>query len=238
MLLELKDVVVRYGKAEALKAVSLSVDTAEVVTLIGTNGAGKTTTLKTIVGLVHPISGEIWLKGHRIDSGVPIEKIIRMGISFAMEGKRLFSFMTVLENLEMGAYSRRDKDKDEIARDLRNVLDRFPVLGKRQRQKAGTLSGGEQQMLAIGRALMSKPELLLLDEPSIGLSPVVVADLARTVKELNETGLTVLLVEQNARMALNLAHRCYVLEVGKIALEGDSQFVQRDDHVRKTFLGI
>lgn len=233
MLLELKDIVVHYEKAEALRGVSIGVNEGEIVTIIGSNGAGKTTTLKAIAALVRPTSGEIWFEGQRID-GLPPEKIAKRDIAFCMEGRRLFPFMTVLENLEMGAYCRRDKDK----RDLENIFDLFPVLRERQRQKAGTLSGGEQQMLTIGRALMSKPKLMLVDEPSLGLAPMVVADLAKTFKELNRIGLTVLLVEQNAQMALGLAHRGYILEVGKIATEGDSQLLRNNDHVRQVYLGV
>lgn len=233
MLLELKDIVVHYEKAEALRGVSIGVNEGEIVTIIGSNGAGKTTTLKAIAALVRPTSGEIWFEGQRID-GLPPEKIAKRDIAFCMEGRRLFPFMTVLENLEMGAYCRRDKDK----RDLENIFDLFPVLRERQRQKAGTLSGGEQQMLTIGRALMSKPKLMLVDEPSLGLAPMVVADLAKTFKELNRIGLTVLLVEQNAQMALSLAHRGYILEVGKITTEGDSQLLRNNDHVRQVYLGV
>jgi len=233
MLLELKDIVVHYEKAEALRGVSIGVNEGEIVTIIGSNGAGKTTTLKAIAALVRPTSGEIWFEGQRID-GLPPEKIAKRNIAFCMEGRRLFPFMTVLENLEMGAYCRRDKDK----RDLENIFDLFPVLRERQRQKAGTLSGGEQQMLTIGRALMSKPKLMLVDEPSLGLAPMVVADLAKTFKELNRIGLTVLLVEQNAQMALSLAHRGYILEVGKITTEGDSQLLRNNDHVRQVYLGV
>ncbi|MFC1965096.1 ABC transporter ATP-binding protein [Chloroflexota bacterium] len=235
MLLELKNVTVHYEKAEALKEVSVGVDEGEVVTIIGSNGAGKTTILKAIAALVRPTRGEIWFESHRID-GLPPEKIARRGVGFCMEGRRLFPFMTVLENLQMGAYCRRDKDG--IRRDLENVFNLFPVLHERHRQKAGTLSGGEQQMLTIGRALMSKPKLLLIDEPSLGLAPLVVAGLARTVKELNRAELTVLLVEQNAQMALSLAHRGYILEVGKVTTEGDSQSLRSNDHVSRAYLGV
>lgn len=234
MLLELKNVTVHYEKAEALKKVSVSVDEGEVVTIIGSNGAGKTTTLRVIYALVRPTSGEIWFEGQRID-GLSPEKIARRGIGFCMEGRRLFPYMTVLENLQMGAFCRRDKD---IKRDLEKIFETFPILRERQRQKAGTLSGGEQQMLTIGRALASRPRLLLVDEPSLGLAPLVVAEVARTVKELNRAGLTILLVEQNAQMALSLAQRGYVIEVGKITTEGDSQSLRGNDHVRRAYLGI
>jgi len=235
MLLELKDIVVHYEKAEALKGVSIGVDEGELITIIGSNGAGKTTILKTIAALVRPTSGEIWFDGHRIDR-VPPEKIAMRNIGFCMEGRRLFPFMTVLENLEMGAYCRHDTT--DIKVDIEKVFGMFPVLEERQKQKSGTLSGGEQQMLTIGRALMAKPRLLLVDEPSIGLAPMVVADVAKTLKELNQTGLTILLVEQNARMALNLAHRSYVIEVGKITTEGTPKFLLDNDHVRKAYLGV
>ena len=234
MLLELKEVTVHYEKAEALKKVSVGVDVGEVVTIIGSNGAGKTTILKVIAALVRPTSGEIWFEGKRVD-GLPPEKIARRGIGFCMEGRRLFPFMTVLENLQMGAFCRRDK---EIKSDLENIFKTFPLLRERQKQKAGTLSGGEQQMVTIGRALMSRPRLLLIDEPSLGLAPLVVAEVARTVKELNRTGLTILLVEQNAQMALGLAHRGYVMEVGTLTTEGDSQSLRGDDHVRQAYLGV
>jgi branched-chain amino acid transport system ATP-binding protein len=235
MLLELKDIAVYYGKAQALKGISLKVDEGEIVVIIGSNGAGKTTTLKSIAGLVRPAQGEIWLEGRRID-GQPPEKVVREGISICMEGRRLFPFMTVLENLHMGAFRRRDRGG--IRSDLESVFGTFPVLEKRQKQKAGTLSGGEQQMVAIARALMSRPRLLLLDEPSLGLAPKVVEDVERTVEALNKTGLTILLVEQNAEMALALAHRGYVLEVGNITVAGDGQALRGNDHVQKFYLGI
>lgn len=235
MSLELKHIAVYYEKAEALKDISINVAEGEIVVIIGSNGAGKTTTLKSIAGLVHPTRGEIWFEGHRID-GEPPEKMVSKGISISMEGRRLFPFMTTLENLQMGAFRRRDKD--EIRHDLESAFETFPVLEKSQKQKAGTLSGGEQQMLAIARALMSRPKLLLLDEPSLGLAPIVVAHLAKTVKKLNEKGLTILLVEQNAEMALTLAHRGYVIEVGRITMEGDSQTLRGNDYVREAYLGI
>lgn len=234
-MLEVKHIAVHYEKAQALKDVSINVAEGEIVVIIGSNGAGKTTTLKSITGLVHLTRGEIWFEGDRIDEEHP-EKMVSKGISICMEGRRLFPFMTTLENLQMGAFWRRDKD--EIRRDLESAFEAFPVLEKRQKQKAGTLSGGEQQMLAIARALMSRPRLLLLDEPSLGLAPIVVAHLAKAVKRLNETGLTILLVEQNAEMALTLAHRGYVLEVGRITMEGDSQTLRGNDYVKTAYLGI
>lgn len=234
MLLEVKHLTVHYGKAEALKDVSVAADEGEIVTIIGSNGAGKTTTLKSIAALIRLTSGEIWFEGHRIDRRPP-EEMVRRGISFCMEGRRLFPFMTVIENLEIGAFCRRDKE--QINRDLENIFDRFPVLGERRKQKAGTLSGGQQQMLAITRALMSRPKLLLLDEPSLGLGPMIVSDLAKTIKELSDTGLSVLLVEQNAQMSLRLAHRGYVLEVGKITLGGDCQSLRGNSHIKEAYLG-
>ena len=235
MILEVKDLVVRYGNAVALSNVSVNVCEGEIVTIIGANGAGKTTTLKAIAGLVRPTSGEIWFRGEKVDKS-PAHRMIEKGIGICMEGRRLFPNMSVVENLEMGAYWR--KDKDQISGDMENVFQLFPVLRDRSNQNAGALSGGEQQMLTIGRALMSNPQLLLLDEPSLGLAPLVVARLADVIKELNNRGLTVLLVEQNARMALALAHRGYVLEVGHITAEGDSQSLRSDQRVRKAYLGI
>lgn len=235
MLLEIKNIVVRYDKAIALKGVSMCVDEGEIVTIIGANGAGKTTTLKTIAGLIRATSGEVWFRGQRIDIDAP-QRMIGKGIAFSMEGRRLFPNMTVLENLQMGAYWR--KDKDEISTDLESIFELFPRLRERQKQKAGTLSGGEQQMLTIARAIMSKPKLLLLDEPSLGLAPMVLDDVARTIKKLNERGLTVLLVEQNAQMALGLANRGYTLEVGEVTTAGDCQFLRGNEHVRKAYLGV
>jgi branched-chain amino acid transport system ATP-binding protein len=235
MLLEIKNATVHYGGAEALKNVSIEIDKGEIVVIIGSNGAGKTTTLKMIAGLVHPTSGEVWFEGSRID-GLPPEKIVTQGASIAMEGRRLFPAMTVLENLQMGSFCRRDKDG--INHDLESIFSRFPVLWERRTQKAGTLSGGEQQMLAIACALMSKPKLLLLDEPSLGLAPMIVAEVAKTVKQLNEAGFTILLVEQNAEMALKLADRGYVLEVGTIIAEGDTASLRESEHVKKAYLGV
>lgn len=234
-LLELKSVTVHYGKALALNDVSIAVGEGEIVTIIGSNGAGKSTTLRAIAGLVRLTSGEIWFDGKRIDKDAP-ERMVKTGISYCMEGRRLFPNMTVLENLDMGAISR--KDREGIKKDLKSVFERFPILEERRSQKAGTLSGGQQQMLTIGRALMSKPRLLLMDEPSLGLAPMVVADVARIVKELNESGLGVLLVEQNAQMALALASRGYVLEVGNVIVEGDAEPLRENDFVKSAYLGI
>lgn len=234
MLLELKQVVVHYEKAEALKGVSLNVKDGEIVTIIGSNGAGKTTTLKSIASLVRPTRGEIWLEGHRIDGCSP-EEMVKKGISICMEGRRLFPFMTVLENLQMGAFCR--SDKTQVLHDIESVFDLFPVLRERKKQKGGSLSGGEQQMLTIARAMMSKPKLLLLDEPSLGLAPKLVAHMGKTARELNKGGLSILLVEQNAQMALRIARRGYVMEVGKIVLEGEAQSLYGNDYVRRAYLG-
>ena len=235
MLLELMNLMVHYGRARALNAVSVHVKEGEIVTIIGLNGAGKTTILKSVAALVRPSGGEIWFDSQRIDSLAP-ENMSKRGISFCMEGKRLFPFMTVLENLQTGAFCRRDKAA--IRHDLDNLFQQFPVLGERRKQKAGTLSGGQQQMLAIARALMSKPRLLLLDEPSLGLAPKIISDLGKSIIDLNRTGLSVLLVEQNTQLALSMAHRGYLLEVGEITLEGDAKSLQSNDHIIKAYLGI
>jgi branched-chain amino acid transport system ATP-binding protein len=233
MLLELRDVSVNYGKVKALKGVSLGVDEGEMVSIVGANGAGKTTTLKTIMGLLHPGTGEIWFEGERID-GKRTEDVVKRGVAFCMEGRRLFPYMTVLENLQMGAFSRRGGGARE---QLGRVFDLFPDLRDRIKQKAGTLSGGQQQMVTIGRSLMSGPKLLMLDEPSLGLAPMVVSEVARTISDLNEQGLTVLLVEQNARMALRISDRAYALEVGAVAVSGDSEELGKSDYVRRAYLG-
>ena len=233
MLLELRDVSVNYDKVKALKGVSLEVDEGEMVSIVGANGAGKTTTLKTIMGLLHPGAGEVWFEGERID-GKRTEDIVKRGVAFCMEGRRLFPFMTVLENLQMGAFSRRGGGARE---QLEKVFDLFPDLPGRVKQKAGTLSGGQQQMVTIGRSLMSGPKLLMLDEPSLGLAPMLVSEVARTIKELNRQGLTVLLVEQNARMALRISDRAYALEVGEVTVSGDSETLSRSDYVRRAYLG-
>ncbi len=234
MLLEVKNLSVHYGKAQALRDVSLVVGDDEIVAIIGANGAGKTTILKSISGLVTATSGEIWFDGHKINRRPP-EKIARRGIGICMEGRRLFPFMTVLENLQMGAFSR--KDKNMINQDLERVFVQFPVLSERQNQKAGTLSGGEQQMLTIARTLMSKPKLLMLDEPSLGLAPIIVKNITRIIKDLNKNGLPILLIEQNAQMALTLAQRGYVLEVGAITTQGDTQSLRGNKHVKEAYLG-
>jgi branched-chain amino acid transport system ATP-binding protein len=233
MLLELRDVSVNYDKVKALKSISLEVGEGEMVSIVGANGAGKTTTLKTIMGLLHPSAGEVWFDGERID-GKRTEDIVRRGVAFCMEGRRLFPFMTVLENLQMGAFTRRDRGTRE---QLEKVFALFPDLRGRVKQKAGTLSGGQQQMVTIGRSLMSGPKLLMLDEPSLGLAPMVVSEVAKTVSLLNKEGLTVLLVEQNARMALRISDRAYALEVGEVTVSGDSETLSKSDYVRKAYLG-
>ena len=234
MLLDVKDITIHYHKVAAVRNVSIEVEEGGVVTLIGANGAGKTTTLRAISGLKHPTTGEIWFEGQRIDRLVP-EKINRLGIAQVPEGRRLFPQMTVLENLLMGAFLRGDVD--EINRDLEGVLGHFPILKERQKQAAGTLSGGEQQMLAMGRALMSNPKLLLLDEPSLGLSPLMCAEIARIIKDIHDEGRTIVLVEQNARLALALAQKGYVLETGNIVLKGDAKDLRENEQVKKAYLG-
>lgn len=221
-----------YGHIHALKGITVEVYQGEVVTLIGSNGAGKSTTLKTISGLLHPRSGTVKLNGLDI-SQVPAHKIVELGVVQSPEGRRVFSRMSVLENLEMGAFSRGKVDSDDLDR----VFELFPRLKERVSQKAGTLSGGEQQMLAIGRALMAKPELLLLDEPSMGLSPILVEAIFGIIKEINAQGTTVLLVEQNALMALGVAHRGYVLQTGSIVLSDNAASLMQNDMVRKAYLG-
>jgi len=233
--LELRNVHTFYGHIHAIKGVSLRVQPREIVTLIGANGAGKTTTLRTISGINPPRMGEVLLNGQRIDR-VPAHRIVEMGVCQSPEGRRIFSRMSVQENLEMGAFARTDKI--EIQRDLERTLELFPRLRERLRQRGGTLSGGEQQMLAMGRALMSRPKILLLDEPSMGLAPMLVETIFNTIVEINRQGVAVLLVEQNAMMALNVAHRGYVLETGQIVLEDDARALQRNEQVQKAYLGI
>jgi branched-chain amino acid transport system ATP-binding protein len=231
--LELRDVAAGYGEILAVKGISLRVDAGEIVALIGANGAGKSTTLRTISGLIRPRHGEIIFGGRRIDH-LPPHEIVRLGISHAPEGRAIFGRMSVIENLRLGAYQRgRD-----IGDDLDRVFTLFPRLRERTSQVGGTLSGGEQQMLAIARALMARPRILLLDEPSMGLAPVLVEAIFRTIVEINREGTTVLLVEQNAAMALQVASRGYVLESGSVALEATSQELRESDRVRRTYLGI
>jgi branched-chain amino acid transport system ATP-binding protein len=231
-MLELRDINTFYGHIHALKGISIDVDQGEIVTLIGSNGAGKSTTLKTISGLLQPRSGEVLLKGSRI-SGVPAHKVSELGVAQSPEGRRVFPRMTVLENLQMGAFVHRKMDPDDLAR----VFELFPRLKERVNQKAGTMSGGEQQMLAIGRALMAKPQLLLLDEPSMGLSPILVEQIFAIVQDINKQGTTVLLVEQNALMALAIAQRGYVLQTGTILLADSAQALLQNELVRKAYLG-
>ena len=234
--LELRNVHTFYGHIHAIKGVSLRVDQGEIVTLIGANGAGKTTTLRTISGIQQPREGQVLLNGQRIDR-LPPHRIVEMGICQSPEGRRIFSRMSVQENLEMGAFARRDAAV-AIRADLERTLELFPRLKERLRQRGGTLSGGEQQMLAMGRALMSRPRILLLDEPSMGLAPVLVEQIFNTIVEINRQGVAVLLVEQNALMALNVAHRGYVLETGRIVLEDEAHALQRNEQVQKAYLGI
>ena len=233
-LLELQDVHTYYGNIHALKGVSLAVDLGEVVCLIGSNGAGKITTLKTISGLLQPRQGEVRLEGQRI-SGLPAHKIVGRGVSQAPEGRKIFPRMTVQENLEMGAFAR--PSSPEVRRDMERVLELFPRLRERLEQKAGTMSGGEQQMLAIGRALMARPAILLLDEPSMGLSPVLVDQIFDIVLEINQQGTTILLVEQNALKALEVASRGYVLQTGTIVLRDSAANLRQNELVRKAYLG-
>jgi branched-chain amino acid transport system ATP-binding protein len=232
-MLELRDVIVSYGSIDALKGISMTVRKGEIVALIGANGAGKSTALMTASGIAALRSGTVFYEGKRI-SGLPAHEIVRMGISQVPEGRRIFGRMTVRENLEMGGFSR---GRSEIEEDIRRVLTIFPVLAERAGQMGGTLSGGEQQMLAIGRALMSRPSLLLLDEPSLGLAPIIVTRIFTIIREINEQGTTVLLVEQNAKAALRLAHRAYVLETGKIVMQGEASQLEKDPGIKKAYLG-
>jgi branched-chain amino acid transport system ATP-binding protein len=233
-MLELKHVYTRYGKVECLKGVTVSVKEGEIVALLGANGAGKTTVLKTISGLIRPAAGEVLFRGRSIAASSP-EEIVKAGISHVPEGRKIFQRLDVMENLELGAYTR--PDKAAIRRDLEEVFTMFPILQKRLRQKAGTLSGGEQQMLAIGRALMSSPSVLLLDEPSLGLAPLFVSLIFKMIEAVNRRGKTILLVEQNARMALKIASRAYVLELGQVVLEGEAKVVRNDPAVQSAYLG-
>ena len=233
-MLTINDINVFYGAIHAIKGVSLEVNEGEIVTLIGANGAGKSTILRTISGLLKPKTGSIQFVGQEI-AGMPAHEIVKTGISQVPEGRRIFAEMSVLENLELGAFTR--KDKDGIKADMELVFERFPRLKERIGQLAGTLSGGEQQMLAMGRALMSRPRLLLLDEPSMGLAPLLIKEIFTIIQDINKTGTTVLLVEQNAKMALSIAHRAYVLETGRITLSGDAKELAASDEVRKAYLG-
>lgn len=233
-MLKVKEIDVFYGAIHALKKLSLEVEQGTIVTLIGANGAGKTTTLKTISGLLRPKTGTVTYKNSEITKVAP-EKIVSLGISQVPEGRRVFQEMSVLENLEMGAYLRRDKKA--IANDLENVFGRFPRLKERRKQMAGTLSGGEQQMLAIGRALMARPELMLMDEPSMGLAPLLVKEIFEIIKDINAQGTTILLVEQNANMALSIADKAFVIETGEIVLQGTAAELMKSEDVKKAYLG-
>jgi branched-chain amino acid transport system ATP-binding protein len=233
-MLEVVNLNVYYGVIHALKGISLKVNDGEIVTLLGANGAGKTTTLRTLSGLIKPTSGTILVDGKDITNTTPRERV-RMGISQVPEGRRVFPEMTVLENLELGAFLRNDKE--EIAKDLKMVFERFPILSDRRKQLAGTLSGGEQQMLAMGRALMSRPKILLLDEPSMGLAPLLVQEIFSIIRKINESGTTILLVEQNASMSLQIAHKAYVMEIGSIVLSGSGKELMQSDDIKKAYLG-
>ena len=233
-MLEVKDIEVYYGMIQALKGISFEVNEGEVIALIGANGAGKTTTLHTITGLLSPKKGSVLFEGQDITK-VPAHKIVSLGMAHVPEGRRVFAELSVYQNLKMGAYTR--KAKDEIAKTLEMVYKRFPRLDERKNHLDGTLSGGEQQMLAMGRALMSHPKIIVMDEPSMGLSPILVNEIFDIIKEVSASGTTVLLVEQNAKKALSIADRAYVLETGKIVLEGDAKELMNDDSIKKAYLG-
>ena len=233
-MLKVDDINVYYGAIHALKGISVEVNQGEIVTLIGANGAGKSTTLRTISGLLKPKTGQIMFEGKNI-AGMAAQNIVKLGISQVPEGRRVFAHMSVLENLDLGAYLR--SDTKEIKADMDMVFGRFPRVAERRGQLAGTLSGGEQQMLAMGRALMSRPRILLLDEPSMGLAPLLVKEIFSIVKDVNETGTTILLVEQNAHMALSIANKAYVLETGRVILSGDAKELAASEEIRKAYLG-
>jgi branched-chain amino acid transport system ATP-binding protein len=234
MLLEIKSIAVHYGKSMAVEDISIRVSEGAVVSIIGANGAGKTTILRALAGLKPLTSGEIWFMDNRID-GRETTDIVKLGVSLIPEGRQLFPYLTVLSNLKLGASLR--KDKDEINRDLEEVYKLFPRLRERRNQKAGTLSGGEQQMLAIGRGLMAKPKLLCMDEPSLGLAPIVIEQLGEVIKDINRRGVGVLLIEQNVHLALGVANRAYALQVGRVVLEGDIEEMKSSDIVKRAYLG-
>lgn len=234
-MLKVKDLNVSYGAIHAIHDVSLEVNAGEIVSLIGANGAGKTTTLHTITGLKKASSGSVELEGHNLLTTEP-SKIVGLGMAHVPEGRRIFASMTVEENLEMGAFTIRDKS--QILADIENVYKHFPRLRERYKQAGGTLSGGEQQMLAIGRAMMSRPKIMLMDEPSMGLSPLLVGEIFEIIQELNRSGMTILLVEQNAKMALSIADRAYVLETGQVVMNGQAKDMLEDDQVRRAYLGM
>ena len=234
MLLEIKDLNCNYGAVVSLREVSLAVDTGEVVALIGANGAGKSTLLRAVSGLIHPVSGEITFAGRRIDR-LPPHAVVRLGIAHIPEGRLVFAPLSVLDNLKMGAYRRTDRK--QIASDMAQMFEYFPVLARRRKQLAGSLSGGEQQMLAVARALMTSPQLVLMDEPSMGLSPLLVETIADIVLDMQKNGLSVLLVEQNAALALSVASRAYVLEIGRVVAQGPAESIAADGALRKAYLG-
>ncbi|MCX4525331.1 MULTISPECIES: ABC transporter ATP-binding protein [unclassified Streptomyces] len=233
-LLKVEDLKVAYGKIEAVKGISFEVNEGEIVCLVGTNGAGKTTTLRTLSGLLKPVSGTVTFDGMPLGQ-VPAHKIVSLGLAHSPEGRHIFPRLTIAENLQLGAFLRTDKDG--IEQDVQRAYEMFPILGERRKQAAGTLSGGEQQMLAMGRALMSRPKLLMLDEPSMGLSPLMMHKIMATIAELKSTGTTILLVEQNAQAALSLADQAHVMEIGKIVLSGTGQELLHNEDVRKAYLG-
>ncbi|MFI8339711.1 ABC transporter ATP-binding protein [Streptomyces sp. NPDC085639] len=233
-LLKVEDLKVAYGKIEAVKGISFEVNEGEIVCLVGTNGAGKTTTLRTLSGLIKPKSGTITFDGQPL-AAVPAHKIVSLGLAHSPEGRHIFPRLTIAENLQLGAFLRTDKDG--IEQDVQRAYEMFPILGERRKQAAGTLSGGEQQMLAMGRALMSRPKLLMLDEPSMGLSPLMMQKIMATIKELKATGMTILLVEQNAQAALSLSDNAHVMEIGKIVLSGTGRDLLHNEDVRKAYLG-
>lgn len=233
-MLKVENLEVNYGMIKAIKGISFEVNQGEVIALIGANGAGKTTILHTVTGLIPPKSGSIDFEGHDLVK-TPAHKIVEMGMAHVPEGRRVFQQLTVFENLKLGAFTRQDKE--EISRNLKRVYERFPRLEERKKQIAGTLSGGEQQMLAMGRALMSNPKIILMDEPSMGLSPLLVSEIFDIIIEISKSGTTVLLVEQNAKKALSIADRAYVLETGKIVLDGDAKELMKNDSIKKAYLG-
>lgn len=233
-LLEIENLAVHYDKAIAIENVSLNLDDGEIVSIVGANGAGKTTVIRAISGLKKPTSGEIWFQGKRID-GMPAYDIVKRGISQIPAGRQIFPTMSVLDNLKVGSYLR--KDQDGIKKDLEGIYQHFPILKERQDQMGGQLSGGQQQMLAVARALMAAPKLLLMDEPSMGLSPILVAEVGKIIRDINQQGISILLVEQNSRMALKLAERAYILELGKIALKGNCEDLINNDEVKRYYLG-
>jgi branched-chain amino acid transport system ATP-binding protein len=234
MLLEVRDLWVHYGRAEAIKGISIEVEEGSIVTLIGANGAGKTTTLRAVSGLKRPTSGEIWYQSQRIDR-LASHEIVRRGISHVPEGRQLFYSLSVMQNLEMGGFLLRRRS--DFKKNLESMLEHFPNLRERIKNPAADLSGGEQQMVAVARALMSNPKVVLMDEPSLGLSPLMVSEVAEIIHQINKMGVTIVLVEQNARMALRLANTAYVLEVGTIALKGDAKIIAKDEYVTRAYLG-